>query len=445
MSTNTNNPSPSISGTEKTDGALHSTQPSIRESDSEKVQPPQPYGGDIPDGGLSAWLVVAGGWCISFSSFGWLSSIGTFQEYYGNVLLREYSPSTISWILSIQIFLMMGMGPFVGLIYDKYGPRWLILIGSILHVFGVMMASISTEYWQILLSQGLVSGLGASAIFQPSMSCLFTWFNKRRAAAFGILSTGSSLGGIVFPIMVTNLIRRVGYPWAMRSCGFLLLALLIFANLTVRSRTPPHPQKVTASQLVKPFKETDFVLVAVGFFVFTYGFFATLNYLPLQVLEAGMRPALAQYILSILNAGSLFGRLAAGFAGDKIGRYNVFIVVCYAASILILALWLPSSNDAALIAFAVLFGFMSGAYVSLIAPLVMQISPIAEIGFRTGLVMFTVSIGGLTTNPINGALLERPGRFDNLMIFSGVLSLVGTTFILVARLKRTGLRFMVAF
>ncbi len=58
-------------------------------------------------------------------------------------------------------------GPFVGFIYDHYGPRWLLLVGSFMHVFGVMMASLSTEYYQILLAQGVCSAIGVSAIFQP--------------------------------------------------------------------------------------------------------------------------------------------------------------------------------------------------------------------------------------------------------------------------------------
>lgn len=60
-------------------------------------------------------------------------------------------------------------GPIVGSLYDHFGPRWLILGGTILHVFGIMMASISTQYYQILLAQGVCSAIGVSAISQPCM------------------------------------------------------------------------------------------------------------------------------------------------------------------------------------------------------------------------------------------------------------------------------------
>lgn len=238
--------------------------------------------------------------------------------------------------------------------------------------------------------------------------------------------------------MVTHLIEKVGYGWAMRICAFLILFLLIIANLTVRLRVPQRPQKLTGAQLRKPFTEPRFVLLTLGFFAFTYGIFVPINYLPSQALAAGMAPDLAQYLVPILNAASLFGRLFSGFIGDKVGRYNIFIIVCYLTGIWILALWIPDTSDAALIAFAVLFGFCSGAYVSLIAPLVMQISPMPEIGFRTGIVFFVASIGGLTTNPINGAILEASTGWDGVKIFSGIFCLVGTTFVLAARVLAVG-------
>ena len=250
--------------------------------------------------------------------------------------------------------------------------------------------------------------------------------------------TGSSIGGVVFPIMVSHLIRNVGFGWAMRICAFLLLFLLAIANMTVRAYHPPHVQKITGAQLVKPLTEIQFVLVTAGFFLFTYGFFAVINYLPVQALSAGMDPGLVQYLLPILNAASLFGRLFSGFLGDKIGRYNIFIIVCYLSGIWILALWLPDSSDPALIAFAVLFGFSSGAFVSLVTPLTMQISPVAELGFRVGIVLFASAIGGLTTNPINGAILDSAGGQAGLKIFSGVFCLAGTTFVLIARVRQTG-------
>lgn len=138
-----------------------------KEVDPEQVPVARPFGSDAPDGGLKAWLVILGVWCCSFCSYGWMNSIGIFQEYYQTTLLNTYSASAISWIPSLQVFLMTALGPFIGIIYDRHGPRMLLLVGSFLHVFGIMMASLGTKYYQLLLAQGVCSALGVACIFQP--------------------------------------------------------------------------------------------------------------------------------------------------------------------------------------------------------------------------------------------------------------------------------------
>lgn len=150
-------------------------------------------------------------------------------------------------------------------------------------------------------------------------------------------------------------------------------------------------------------------------------------------------------LLTLPLTYSLFGRIGSGFVGDKIGRYNIFIIVCYMSGLWVLALWIPAATTPARIAFAALFGFFSGAYVALTAALVVQISPIAEIGFRTGLIFFATSLGGLTTNPISGAILESNSSWLGPKVFAGVFCLVGTTFILAARIYRTGFKLMAVF
>jgi MFS family permease len=142
---------------------------------------------------------------------------------------------------------------------------------------------------------------------------------------------------------------------------------------------------------------------------------------------------------------SLFGRIFSGFAGDRFGRYNIFITVCYLAGIFVLALWIPADTTGARVAFAAIFGFFSGAYVALIAALVVQISPPSEMGFRMGLSFFVLSFGGLATNPISGAILERPIGWLGPKLFSGIFCLAGTTFVLVARIHQTGWKLKAVF
>lgn len=67
---------------------------------------------------------------------------------------------------------MLFTSPVAGKLFDSYGPRVPIAIGSVLHVFGLMMASLSSKYYQLMLSQSVVSGIGSSLIFTPAMTAV---------------------------------------------------------------------------------------------------------------------------------------------------------------------------------------------------------------------------------------------------------------------------------
>ena len=119
----------------------------------------------------------------------------------------------------------------------------------------------------------------------------------------GIMVTGSSVGGVIFPIMISRMIQSTGYPWAMRTAAFLILGLQIIAILTVRPRTKPVPKKMPAGRFAAPFTEFPFVMLLLGIFVLTYGIFIPIDYLAVQGFqEAHMSEEMAQYLVSIFNA-----------------------------------------------------------------------------------------------------------------------------------------------
>jgi len=63
---------------------------------------------DFPDGGIEAWTVVFGAWLALFCTFGLITCVGLFLEYYVEGPLASYGPSTVSWIVSAQIFIQGG-------------------------------------------------------------------------------------------------------------------------------------------------------------------------------------------------------------------------------------------------------------------------------------------------------------------------------------------------
>lgn len=310
-------------------------------------------------------------------------------------------------------------------------------LSSLKVVFYIFQASQSMAD----IALGICSPIGASLLFYPAMSSVGTWFKKNRALAFGVMAAGSSLGGVIFPIMVQRLVDEVGFGWSMRAAAFLILGLLIYANLTVRSRIPPTPKPWSIREFVTPLGELPFFLVVAASFIFFFGMFLPFNFIILYAEANGMSMRLASYMLAVLNAVSVFGRTLPGWIADRLGRFNTMVVTSFLSSVLVLALWLPSRGNVPIILFAAFYGFSSGAFVSLAPALVAQISDIRQIGVRTGTMFAVVSVAGLTGNPIGGALVTAEhGGFTHLQIFCGVTMFSGGIIFVAARASLVGLK-----
>ena len=394
------------------------------------------------DGGLEAWLVVFGCWCAFFTSFGWITCVGVFQSYYQRHPLSNYTPSAVAWIPSTEMSLISFGGIAFGHLFDTYGPRYLLLTGSFMHVFGLMMTSFGNNYYQFFLAQSVCSAIGASAIFYACVSSASTWFAKRRSTAFGIISSGASVGGVIFPIMVERLIPRIGFAWTMRTVAFLIFGLLILANFTVKSGRI-HDSRFKRilpplAPMIRPLREPPFLLLIFAMVSFSFGNFLPYNFLILQAEGNGMSADLSNYLIPILNAASLPGRILPGILADRLGPLFTMAFTSLICSVLVLALWLPSQSNAAIISFAALYGFFSGAYLSLGPSLIAQLSSIEQIGVRTGTLYFFVAVAVLLGNPIGGALVANDAAgsaFTSMQIFSGCIMALGTAFFVMVRVR----------
>lgn len=139
--------------------------------------------------------------------------------------------------------------------------------------------------------------------------------------------SGSSTGGVLFPIMINQLIPKVGFGWSMRIAAFMILGLLIIANLTVKTRTPPHPQPpITLKEFIAPLRERTYALTAAGNFLFTFGMFIPINYIVTQAIAGRMSIELANYLVPILNAARyvLLPQWNASCRGPIQTELNVF-------------------------------------------------------------------------------------------------------------------------
>lgn len=108
------------------------------------------------------------------------------QTYYESGALFQTSSSNISWIGSLTAFLLLLTSPIAGPIFDRGYFRELLLFGGFLIVFGQMMLSLSKEYYQAVLSQGVAIGIGTGCLFVPSIAIVPQWFSTKTGMATGI-------------------------------------------------------------------------------------------------------------------------------------------------------------------------------------------------------------------------------------------------------------------
>lgn len=139
---------------------------------------------------------ISGHWCANrtVDERGVINMYGVFQTYYTKHLLQHESELKIAWIGSVQGALLLFVCFFMGPVYDAGYSTALIYLGAPCTVLGMMMTSFCTEYWQLLLAQGFVVGVGTGLIYLPGVSIISQYFKRRRALAFGIASLGSSTG-----------------------------------------------------------------------------------------------------------------------------------------------------------------------------------------------------------------------------------------------------------
>ncbi|GJJ15388.1 hypothetical protein Clacol_009664 [Clathrus columnatus] len=306
------------------------------------------------EGGREAWLTTIGG-CIALAgTFGYVSSFGVFQDYYTRH--GTATSSDISWIGSVQLFLFIALGLPAGKLVDKGYFKHVLLAGSLIYLVSLFMLSLAhvDQYYQLFLSQGVGMGIGGGLVYLPSMAVQGHHWKTKRALIMGIVISGTSLGGIFYPIMLNQLLHdSVGFAWGVRASAFLTLGLLIIANLIMKDRLPPKkneqqvkeredtplsltPQRSPSYEVITDY---PFLLMLTGTFLIILGLFFAYFYLQLFAALHNISAGLTFHQLTIQNAASIPGRILPGLLGDKFGTLNIFIIASIATGLLVYSMF----------------------------------------------------------------------------------------------------------
>ncbi|KAL2812555.1 major facilitator superfamily domain-containing protein [Aspergillus cavernicola] len=393
-----------------------------------------------PEGGWAAWSVVLGSWMATFGTMGIMNSVGIFEAYMKEHQLQDYSAGQVGWIFGLYTFFAFFCGIQVGPIFDTKGPRILVLGGAVGTTVFLVLLGFCTAYWHFMLVFGLL-GVSLSLAFNPAISIVAHYFNRRRAFATGVASSGASVGGVIFPLVFQALVSKVGFAWATRSIALIDLIAFIPAIILIRPRTQTKKTPVGAVLLdFSAFRDVRLMLASMGIFFMEWGLFTPIAYLVSYALSHGASSQFAYLLLSLVNVGAVFGRWIPGYCADRIGRFNTLIISIFGCLLSVLALWMLAGSSAPImIAFAVLFGFASGSNVSLAPVCVGQLCKIEAYGRY-------YATACLTSFPIAGEILNRcNGEYWGLIAFTAVSYAVSLVCLVLTKLFCCGRNQIAAF
>lgn len=340
---------------------------------------------------------------------------------------------------SVQIFLLFFVGTFSGRATDYGLFRITFLIGSILQLVGVFMTSLSTKYWQLFLAQGICTGLGNGLIFCPALSLLSTYFTTKRSLAIGIAASGSATGGVVFPLIVQQLLPKIGFAWTVRVVGFVMLVVQVVTLTFTKPRLPPR--KTGPMVEWGAFKELSYALFATAMFLNFWGLYFAFYYIGSFGRDIlGISQAEAINDLLIMNGVGLFGRLIPAHLADRyFGPLNTIIPFAFISGLLLFC-WAAITSRGGLVGFAVIYGLFASGIQSLFpATLASLTSDLKKAGVRMGMVFSVVSFACLTGPPVAGALIQRrDGSYLYAQMFAGSVMMGGCITLVACRVSKNG-------
>ncbi|KAK4145324.1 major facilitator superfamily domain-containing protein [Dichotomopilus funicola] len=352
------------------------------------------------DGGLRPWLVVLGCWLALFTSLGFVNSLGTFRTYLVHTQTTNPTSGAIGGVIFAYAVTSLLLGLYVGPLFDLYGPRWLLGSGTVCLIIGLLLASLSMGPIGILTALGILGSLTSTLLSTPAIASVAYVFTANRGLPMGIAATASSASAVVFPFIQHAIYLHLGWLWAVRILAIISLVLAVAANFLIRSnRLPPsslspHPPSSSSSPVPTPrrdlsnphptfriFRARGSYLTLIGLCCAQLASFYPLSHMSAYALGKGATQTDAFTVAAVVNGSSVVGRIALGWAADRVGPFNVNIACCLAGAVSCFLVALPAGfTRPGLMLFGVLFGLVSGGSIGLVPVVVGRLCKTQEFG-----------------------------------------------------------------
>ena len=279
-------------------------------------------------------------------------------------------------ILAFQVTTGL-LSPALGRIMDQYEMRRLVITGALSMGLGLAVLSQATQFWQIILIYSTLLPVGMLLCGTlASQTMVSKWFTGNRGLAIGLSSMGTSIGGLIIPMVVIALIARYEWQGALLILSVVSTVILIPLNLIVLRFEPP-----LANQESKPGENQFFdlrtwtsreILTSKAFWIpvialipINAAFVGVQFNLGAYMADLGHDQSIAAKLIAVTSLMMIAGKLFFGVMGDRIDHRKLYWIM---ASLLIVALVFyegsPGKSD--LVIAAGIQGFATGGVMPLI-------------------------------------------------------------------------------
>ncbi|MBZ9732647.1 MFS transporter [Mesorhizobium sp. CA18] len=301
----------------------------------------------------------------------------------------------------------------VGRAIDRVGYWIPALVSSMALVAGFALASLSTSILQFTLAQGLLIGVGTSAIFGPLIADISHWFNRRRGVAVATAAAGSYLAGTVWPAIIPPLMKAEGWRFTYVAIGIACLVTMAPLVIMLRRRAPVVVAGSPGARPVQPISLSPAALQAL-LVIAGLGCCVAMSmpqvHIVVYCMDLGYGVAHGADMLSIMMAAGVVSRLVSGFVADRIGGVKTLLIGSV-LQCLSLFFYIPFDGLASLYVVSLVFGLSQGGIVPCYAIIVREYMPAKEAGQRVGIVIMATIFGMAIGGWMSGWIYDLTGSY----------------------------------
>ncbi|KAI8577454.1 hypothetical protein K450DRAFT_251711 [Umbelopsis ramanniana AG] len=363
------------------------------------------------------------------------------QNYYLTTVMKDTATQVqLTFVGTIAFIFINGMGPPMQILKSILGARVLIGLGCLLMCLGLILAGFSTQVWHLYLTQGVMFGLGGSAMYITMMGIVPQWFDKRRGLALGLSASGSGIGGLIMPFIMNALLLKFGAPWTYRIVGFICLVLGGFATMLVREKFPDKSGRKKITDIVQwsVLADNNLKLWCAAATITLFGYLIPFFFLPTYAAANGLTTSQGSSLVSVISGLNFVGRIATGYIGDNIGRLNMLIIAMFISAACNFLIWPLNHTLGGLMAFSCIYGFFCGTYFTMMAAITAFIVKMDK--FPSAFSVFLMfNIASSFGPPIASAIQSgtNPNSYISVQMFAGSCFLLGTILMFALKIKMT--------